>query len=164
MKYTQRLKLPQYDQTDPADLTAGHNKAMEIIEKYYGTALPCYVLADGEKGALPDGSTTPCLIYVPAKGEVWYDGGEGKRTKPLATASEVSALRDSVSQALSKRVVTNQAVTSANVGVIIRENNPQVMTLEVQSSLGSYTLMVTKNGLGLWDGVASKSLWYISAS
>lgn len=137
MKYTQRLKLPQYDQTDPADLTAGHNKAMEIIEKYYGTALPCYVLADGENGALPDGSTTPCLIYVPAKGEVWYDGGEGKRTKPLATASEVSALRDSVSRtgfsSSASRLYVYGGEDSASLAVMLPDGTLRCITWQMSN-------------------------------
>lgn len=54
-------------------------------------------------------------------------------------------------------------MTKSGVGAVVREDNPQVITLEVESTAGSYTLIVTKRGIALWDGKANKQLWGINA-
>lgn len=75
MDYTSRLKLPRYAGTDAADLTTGYNVAADRLEAVIGPGLMTYPLTDGKRGALPAGAKTLCLIYVPGKGELWYEDG-----------------------------------------------------------------------------------------
>lgn len=75
MDYTSRLKLPRYAGTDAADLAKGYNVAADRLEAVVGQGLMTYPLTDGKRGALPAGAKTPCLILVPATGELWYEDG-----------------------------------------------------------------------------------------
>ena len=75
MDYTSRLKLPRYAGTDAADLTKGYNVAADRLEAVIGQGLMTYPVTDGKRGALPVGAKTPCLILVPATGELWYEDG-----------------------------------------------------------------------------------------
>lgn len=75
MDYTSRLRLPRYAGTDAADLTSGYNVAADRLEAVLGPGLMTYPLTDGKRGALPAGAKVPCLILVPATGELWHEDG-----------------------------------------------------------------------------------------
>lgn len=76
MKQTSNLKLDKYDTTDAADLTKGHNTAMDQLERMFGMMAPPYVLSS-DSAALPAGAKTPCLIVVPGNPpKLWYEDGK----------------------------------------------------------------------------------------
>lgn len=76
MKQTTNLKLDKYDTTDAANLTVGHNTAMDQLERLFGVMAPPYVLSSGS-AALPAGAKTPCLIVVPGNPpQLWYEDGK----------------------------------------------------------------------------------------